>query len=68
MFRPKRGAFYLLQLCFIENVTRYCCYKSVSSKTWRVFAVTRFFGQNVARFTSAEIFQQKTPATELNFK
>ena len=60
MFYRKRDAFYLLQLCFIENVTRYCCYMFVLPKTWRVFAVTRFFGQNVARFSFHNIFSSKT--------
>ena len=60
MFRPKRDAFYLLQLCFIENVTRFCCYNSVLPKTWRVFAVSSLFHRKRDAFLLLQDFSSKT--------
>ena len=60
MFRPKRDAFYLLQLCFIENVTRFCCYKIFRPKRDAFLLLQLCFAENVARFCCFKSVSSKT--------
>ena len=39
-FHQKRDAFLLLQVCFVENVPRFYCYRFVPTKTWQVLPDT----------------------------